>query len=153
MALTSTTTFDLVGQVQTLTMLDPSQVDQITFSSNTITFASSLTFNLSKKDMILYFKYLNAFNNILLINFPKISSSIGLAFPLSVFNLKETNVGGIDIVYNQTSNGTQAININYVPLTSTATFITRPAPVTISLQEFFFMIIMLNQFTNQVSLN
>lgn len=37
MALTAVTVFDIIGATQTITFNNPSQVDQITFSSNSIT--------------------------------------------------------------------------------------------------------------------
>jgi hypothetical protein len=153
MALTSVTTFDIVGQTQTITFNNPSQVDQITFSSSQITFATISSFDLVKSDMLLYFKYLNAFNNLLLINFPSISSSIGQIFPLCNFQLSETSSGVEHIIYNQTSSGNTVINVNYVPIATSAAFTARASPVTITLQEFFFLVVMMNSFNTQVNLN
>ena len=153
MALTSTTTFDIAGQTQTITFNNPSQVDQITFSSNQITFSSESSFNLVKSDILLYNKYLQAFNNLLLINFPSISSSIGLAWPLCVFDFTESNIGVQRLIYNQTTSGTTVININYLPIATSAAFSARPSPVTITLQEFFMFVFMMNQFAQQVNLN
>lgn len=153
MPLTSTTTFDIVGQTQTLTFNNPSQVDQVTFSSNSITFAAESSFNLSKSDTLLYFQYLNSFNNLLLLNFPSISSSIGQIWPLSVFEISITNVGVKKIIYTQTSNGTTVLNITYPPIAQASAFVARGSPVTISIQEYFMTILMMNQFTSQVLLN
>lgn len=153
MALTSTTTFDITGQTQSIIFFNPSQVDQISFGSNQITLATISSYNLVKSDMLLYFKYLNAFNNLLLINFPTLSSSISGIFPLCNFQLNETNTGVEKIVYNQTSTSNTVININYVPIAASAAFTARASPVVITMQEFFMMILMMNQFTNQVSLN
>jgi hypothetical protein len=153
MALTSSTTFDIVGQTQAITFNNPSQVDQITFSSNQITFSASTTFNLAKSDLILYFKYLNAFNNLLLINFPSISSSVGQIFPLCSFQLSETFAGVEHITYDQTTAGNMVLHINYVPVAVSGAFSTRSAPVTITIQEFFLLVLLMNGFTNQVSLN
>lgn len=153
MALTSTTIFDIIGMTQTLTFNNPSQVDQIVFANNDITFETSSTYNLLKSDLILYFKYLNSFNNLLLINFPSINSSIGGIWPLSSFDITESSAGVTHIIYTQTSQGSTVLEINYVPIAGSASFITRSAPVTISLQEFFMTVLMMNQFINQVGLN
>ena len=77
----------------------------------------------------------------------------GAFFPLCVFDISETNVGVKKIIYNQTTAGTTVININYVPVAVSAAFATIGSDVTISLQEWFFQIIMMYQYNNQVSLN
>lgn len=153
MALTSSTTFDIVGQTKTLTFFNPSQVDQVSFANNQITFQSETQYSLAKSDMILWFKYLNVFNNLLLINFPAISSSIGQIWPLCIFSIVENNIGVKKITYDQQIAGTEVLNIVYVPIASAASVATRSSPVTISLQEWFMTILMMNQFTTQVSLN
>lgn len=153
MALTSTTSFDIVGQTQTLTFNNPGQIDQVSFANNQITFQAETQYSLAKSDMILWFKYLNAFNNLLLINFPSISSSIGQIFPLCVFSIVENNIGVKKITYDQQISGTEVLNIVYVPLAAAASVATRASPVTISLQEWFMTVLMMNQFTQQVALN
>jgi hypothetical protein len=154
MALTSTTIFDVVGQTQTITFYEgASQVDQILFSSNQITFETAAAYNLAKSDYLLYFKYLNAYFSALFINFPSISSSSNAIFPLCTFSLTETSVGVTHINYLQNTGSTLVLGINYVPVALAAAFTARTSPVTISMQEFFMMINMLSQFTNQVSLN
>jgi len=153
MALTSTTTFDIVGATQTITFNNPTQVDQITYSGNQIIFQTSSAYNLAKSDYLLYFKYLNAFNNLLLLNFPVISQAFSIAWPLCQFDITESNVGVQKIIYSQSSVGTAVININYVPIANSSAFTARASPVTISLQEFFMMVYMLSQYTNQVGLN
>lgn len=153
MALTSTTTFDIVGATQTLTFNNPSQIDQISFSNNQITFASVIAYNLSKSDTILWFKYLNTFNNLLLINFPSISSSIGQIWPLSLFSITETNVGVVKIIFEQQNLGIDVLKINYLPIATSAAFSARASPITISLQEYFMTVLMMNQYITQVALN
>lgn len=153
MALTSTTTFDLVGQTQTLTYFNPSQVDALTFSSNQITFAQISSFNLAKSDLILYCKFLNIFSNLLISNFPSVSTSVNSPWPLSNFQISETFQGVTHITYNQTSQGTTAQNINYLPISAAAAFAARASAVTISLQEFFMYVLMSNQYAIQIGLN
>jgi hypothetical protein len=153
MALTSTTLFDIVGGTQTITFNNPSQIDQISFSNNSITFQACSTYNLAKSDTLLWFQYLNTFNNLLLINFPAINSSIGQIFPLCQFDLSETNVGVKKIIYTQTSAGTVVLTNTYLPIATSISFIARASPVTITIQEYFMTILMTNQFTQQVNLN
>ena len=153
MALTSTTTFDVIGNTSTITFLNPSQVDQITYAGGAITYQAASSYTLAKSDFLLYFQYLNAFYNQLFINFPQIASSVNTIWPLSVFDISLTNVGTKKLTYTQSFSGTTVLQINYLPLTVSAGFVTRPSPVTISLQEFFQNVYMLTQYTTQVSLN
>ena len=154
MALISTTTFDVVGQAQTIVFNNPTPVDQIQFASGQITFGIISSFTLNKNNMFLYNKYLQAFNTLLLFNFPSIGSNIGQKFPLSNFHINETSVLGVNqIVYNQTSLGTSTCNITYNSSTALATFLARAAPVTITVQEYFMFVLMMSQFSQQVNLN
>ena len=154
MAITSTTTVDIVGQTQTIQFYSGVTIlDQFTYSGGQIVHAASTTYSLSKSDLLLYFQFLNAFNNLLIINFPTVNSNIGGFFPLCQFDLSETNVGVKRVIYNQTSAGTTVLNINYVAIAVAGAFATIGSPVTITLQEWFFMIIMMYQFNNQVLLN
>ena len=81
MAITATTTLDIVGQTQTITFNNPSQIDQFVYSGGQITHKASSTFNLAKSDVLLYFQFLNAFNNVLILNFPTVNASIGGILP------------------------------------------------------------------------
>jgi hypothetical protein len=152
MALTAVTVFDIIGATQTITFNNPSQVDQITFSSNSITFQTSSTYSLQKSDFLLYFQYLDVFNNLLFSNFPTIAKSVNIAWPDSTYSITESGTPN-RIIYDQTSIGTDFLNINYLPIATEATFATRSSPVTITLQEFFMTVYMLRQFTIQVGLN
>lgn len=154
MALTSTTTWDIVGQTQTITFYQSAlQVDQIVFSSNQITFSNISSFNLSKSDYLLYFQYLNAYFTTLLINFPSIGGSVNGKFPVCQFEILETSLGVTHIDYIQSSQGSTIYSINYVPVALSASFVARASPITITLQEFFYAINILTQYTNQISLN
>lgn len=153
MALTSQTTFDVVGQSQTIVFNNPGSIDQIQFSSGAITFGAISSYNLSKSDMFLYNKYLQAFNTLLLFNFPSISANIGQIWPLCNFQINETFAGVTHLTYNQTSSGTTVCNINYVPQVVSAAFTARVSPVTITVQEYFMFVLMLAQFSQQVNLN
>jgi hypothetical protein len=153
MALTSVISVDLVGQTQSITYYEgATQTDQITFSSNTITFTSTSGFSLSKSDCILYQSLFQTYFSSLLINFPNICKSANLIWPLCNFQISETYAGVTHLNYVQSSQGNTIYSINYVPIASAASFAAR-STVTISLQEFFMMQIMLQQYTNQISLN
>lgn len=154
MALTSTTTFDIVGGTQSIIFSNPSAVDQISFSSNQVTFAISSTYSLSKSDFALYYKYLSVFNLLLARNFPSIGLSVNTSWPSpgTSFSITQTNPPP-RIVYNQASLGTTVINISYLPVASAATFATRSSPVTISTQEYLSFINVISEFSNQVALN
>lgn len=153
MALTSITTLDIAGQMASLTFSNPSQVDKISFTSNQITFDTISQFNLVKADAILYFQFMNVFNNLLLLNFPTLAQSIGLIFPLSSFDISITNVGTKKIIYTQSTTGTNVLVSTYLPIASATAISARAAPVTISMQEWFFTIVCMSQFTQQVNLN
>ncbi len=153
MALTATTVFDLSAQTQTITFNNPSMVDQISFSSNQMTFAEISTFNLVKSDVLLYGQYLKAFYNLLAINFPYITINYNLAWPLSEFDITISDVGVKKVDYTQNSIGVNVYTINYVPLATSASFTARAAPVVITLQEFLQTVSMMNAFINQVNLN
>lgn len=153
MALTSTTTIDLVGQTQVLNYYEGvTLTDTITYSSNSITFSSTSGFTLSKSDTILYNTFFQAFFTLLVLNFPIVSKSNGLAFPLCNFQISETSAGVTHINYNQTSLGSTVYGINYVPIASSAAFSAR-STITISLQELFMLQVMFTQYINQVGLN
>ena len=153
MALTSTTLFDVVGQTQSITFNNPSQVDQISFSNNEVIFETASTYNLIRSDLLLYGQYLQAFNNLLLVNFPSIGASYNLSWPLSEFSITETDVGVQKIIYTQTSLGNTVLGINYVSLAESGAFTARVSPVTITLQEFFMTCFMMMQYIKQISLN
>lgn len=153
MALTQQTTVDIIGQTQTIQFLNPTTVDQIEYSSGSITFASISSFNLTKSDLFLYNQFLQAFNVQLLLNFPSINSSVGGIFPLCNFQISETSAGVTHITYNQTSQGNTVENINYVPVAGSAGFTARGSSVTITLQEYFLFVLMMGQYIQQVNQN
>jgi hypothetical protein len=153
MALTSTTVFDLVGQTQSITFNNPSQVDQISFASNQVTFSASTGYDLSKSDLLLYNKYLQAFNVLLLVNFNTLGSQALLPWPLCNFDITESSSGVTHLTFNENTGSTNVIYINYVPTAVAASFATRSAPVTITMQEYFMFVLMMQQYAQQVSQN
>jgi hypothetical protein len=154
MALTSQTTLDLVGQSSVLSFYQGvSLVDQITYSSNQITYASISSYNLSKSDMALYYNFLNTWLSSLYANFPIVAASAKLIWPLCQFDITESFAGVTHIIYNQTSTGTQVININYVPVAVPGAIAARGSPVTITDQEFIMGVNMKQNYFNQVALN
>jgi hypothetical protein len=153
MALTSTITLDLVGATQILNYYESATLtDTITYSSNSITFATTPGFNLSKSDTLLYNSLFQLYFTALVLNFPVISKSNNALWPLSSFQISETSQGVTHINYAQTSVGSPVLGINYVPLAGSAAFASR-SQITITLQEFFMTQIMLAQYSNQVGLN
>jgi hypothetical protein len=154
MAITQTVSLDIVGQTSTISFyVSASLVDQISFGSNQITFTAISTFNLSKSDLLLYIQYKIAWLNSLFLNFPEINQFVGQAFPVSNFQISNTFAGVTHITYNETSSGVTAVNINYVPTASSGAFTARASPVTITMQEFFMNIYMLQQYQVQVQDN
>ena len=154
MALTATTTTDLVGQSQTLSFYESGTlVDQITFSSNSVTFQTISSYNLVKSDVILYNQFIQSFSRLLVMNFPVVAQSTYAAFPLCSFTLSLTSAGVTHITFTQAWEGTTVQSFNYVPVAQSAGITARASPVTISLQEWFMAVIMFSAYTNQVSLN
>jgi len=154
MALTATTTLDIVGQTSTISFNQGATlVDQITLGSNAITYQAISTYNLSKSDMALYYAFLNIFLLSLYTNFPTVSQNTNLIFPNSVFNITRSFAGVTHLTYTQASNGNTFLTINYVPIATAASWIARASPITISLQEFIFGVEMQRQYFNQVSLS
>jgi hypothetical protein len=75
MALYSTITQNIPAASQQIVFYDPSEMDNITYSSNQITYASESSIVLSKSDAQLYYtNKLNFYNN-LLATFPVIYQS------------------------------------------------------------------------------
>jgi hypothetical protein len=153
MALTSTIVLDLVGATQTLNYLEGATlVDQITYSSNTITFSTITAFNLVKSDIILYNAFFQTYFTALQLNFPIVNKSNNGIWPNCNFQNSITFAGVTHINYVQTSNSSNVVTINYVPTAGAGGFSARSS-ITISLQELFMMQIMLAQYSNQVSLH
>lgn len=153
MGLTATILTDIAGSTQTLTFSNPAMVDQIVFSNNHITLKAIASFNLSKVDMAIYLQYITQFNNLLFLNFPSFSSSLNLTWPISHFGINTSMSGVEHIIYTQSSQGTQVVQINYVPTALAGSFAARPSPVTITLQEWFMKIYMLTQYFNQIKVS
>jgi hypothetical protein len=154
MALTSVISLDVINVNSSITYNNPSQIESISFSSNSITFSSTAGFTLSKSDTLLYLKYLLAFNSQLFVNFPFISQFSTLSLPVSQFKILILNGPNI-IEYFQTSTSSPVslvYNITYTP-GGTATFAARSSPITITLQEFFMCIYMMIQYQTQININ
>lgn len=150
MALKAVTTLDIPGLTQIIVYNNPTLVDEIDFGSNQITLKAISSFSLSKSDFLLYFQYLDIYNNALLFNFPSINASINVAIAQSEFDFK---VGTTRIDYTQTHVATTALGLTYLFSNTTMTFAARASDVTISLQEWFTLVYNLRVVTKQVSLN
>jgi hypothetical protein len=154
MALTAVTTLDVIGQTQTITFNNPTQVDQITFASGAITWQSTAGYSLVKSDYALFQKYIQVFNSLLFPNFPTVCSSVFSPWPIpgTEFLINSTTPPN-RIIYTQNSSGTQVLNASYLPVATVVTIAARAAPVTITLQEWFSSVDVLNQFAAQVAAN
>jgi len=153
MSLQAAILLDIGNQAQTLTYtLSSSQVDQVSFSNNQVTFGTTSGFNLSKSDFLIYVAALNTFNNALIVNFPSVQNARGLTLPVSSFELQLTSVGVTHIYYTQTSLGNSVYNTNYVPIAQSASFAAR-SQITITMQEFFECVAIKELHAQQVSLN
>jgi hypothetical protein len=153
MALQATLFLDIPDQQLTLNYtLNGSQIDQLTYSNNQITFGSTAGFNLIKTDFIIYNVYLNTFLNSLIANFPIVQNSRGISLPLSSFVIQLTSSGVEHIDYIQTSSGNSVYNTNYVPLASSASLAVR-STITITMQEFLVFCELHNIYANVVGLN
>lgn len=155
MALTSSTTFDIADQTQSITFYESStQVDQISYSASQITYSAISLYSLSKADFAMYILYLRLFYNLLNLNFPSIVSYLYTAWPNpgTSFSISQTTPP-LRIVYNQVSVGTTVQNISYLPVASVATFTARASPVTISCQEWATGFDLMSQFSTQVATN
>lgn len=155
MALTQTTSLDIVGQTSTISFYDSATlVDQFTYANNQVTFQAISSYNLTKSDMLLYVQYKQIWNQILLSNFNlAISQVVNKAFPLCNFQLSNTFQGVTHITYNETSQGNTVTNFNYVPISGSVGVTARASPVTVSMQEFEFNILMISQYYWQVYYN
>jgi hypothetical protein len=151
MALTAVTTVDIVGGTQQITFSQgATQIDQITYSSSGITFGKISAFSLSQSDAILYFNYLNLFSIALSRNFVNTNFAVNLAWPESKFDVASTSAFTPVLTYTQTSLGNSVYATTYLGSTATASFSARSS-VTTTLQEFLMTILMMNQYTNQIS--
>lgn len=150
MALSANTVLNIPGNTQTIIFNNPGAVDEIDFGSNQIVLKAISSYNLSKSDYQLYVGYLIIYFNALLANFPSINSAFSLSLPLCEFDFK---FGATRITYDQHSSATDAYNLTYLFSNSTATIAARASDVTITLQEFFQMIIYLRQVSLQVGFN
>lgn len=153
MALQSTTFFDVANQTQTLTYtLNSTQIDQISYANNQITYSNSLGFNLIKSDAILYASYLSVYLNTLIANFPNIRNSSGISLPVSSFEIQLVSSPITHIYYTQYSQGNLIYNTNYVPIASSASFAAR-STVIVTIQEFLLSVQFKQLFINQISFN
>lgn len=153
MALTATILVDIVNVTETLTWsVGGSQIDQMVYASNTVTLGSTSGFSLSKSDLLLYIANLNLFNLSIISNFPSVQSSRLLSLPVSNFEIDLTSAGVTHINYVQSSQGNSVYSTNYVPIAQAASFAARSS-VNLTMQEFFLMVLMNQQYLNQVQIN
>lgn len=147
MALTAITTLDVPGVTQIIKFNDPTQVDEIDFGSNVLTFKAISSYNLSKSDFLLWFNYLDVFNTALILNFPTIVTNINATLPTCQYDFK---VGATRITYDQISGSNDVLNLTYLFSNSTMTFAARATDMTMTVNEFFFMVNFLRGVKKQI---
>lgn len=138
-------------QSDTLAFLNPDQIDQLTYSSESITFEKCDEYKLTKEDLILYCEYIISWNVVLLDTFLNLVPAVNTAVPVSSFKIEVTS--DQQITYTQTANGQAVICITYYPSELKAVVSSRGSPISISYQEFFLMVYLLNQYINQVKVS
>jgi hypothetical protein len=154
MAVISTITQNIPAATQQIIFYNPSEFDNITYSSNSITYATEASITLSQSDLALWFVNKLIFYNTLLFNFPTINASFNAPLPICKFEIVANPTVAHIIEYIQTSGLTSlsVYNITYNTSTNTATFTARTSPITVTLQEYLIGFEYIKQFTNQCSL-
>lgn len=154
MALTASQTLNIPGTTQQIIFSNPSEIENITYSTSGITYASEISSVLSRSDFALFFQYKIQFFNSLFVDFPNIVASYQLEVPVCKVQIYSSNGPNL-IQFLQTSTASpisSVYNITYDRGTHTATFSSRINPITITLQEYFLAFQVLSQFAKQVSL-
>lgn len=155
MATTSVVTQNLPSDTQQVIFYDTGEFDNITYSSNQITYAAESSITMSQSDFALWYKYFLQYYNLLLTNFPVINSAYNTSVPICKFEILSLSTQSPNLIeYIQTSTITSqsVYSITYSTTGNTATFAARSAPITITLQEFLIGFQLITQFANQCSL-
>jgi hypothetical protein len=154
MALTANTILNLPSGTQQIIFSNPSEVDNITYSSSGITYALESSFILSQADMALYMTYLTVFYNALLLNFPSINASFNKEVSVFLIEIQALNGPNL-LVFTQTSTAspiTHVYTITFDRGAKTATFAARSSAITITPQEYLIAFQLLKLFFNQIAL-
>ena len=155
MAITSTNALNILGVTQNITLLNPGQIENITYSGVTgFTYSSELGFTLSKADMALFYQYQLIFYNSLLLNFPSLNALFTSSLVASSARLQSFSSPNV-LNYIQTTSTPAALvySISYDRGTHLATFAARPLPLTITPQEYLIYFQVLSSYFNQVSIS
>jgi len=155
MAITSTITQNVPAITEQVVFFNPSEFENISYSSRGITYAVEISSVLSQVDFIVFYQNLLQFYNSILLNFPTIANSFNTLLPVCQYKIFTSNGPNL-IQYTQTSTAspiTSVYNITYDKVANTATFARRLNPITITLQEFLTGFQWFTQFFNQIKIN
>lgn len=155
MAVSSIITQNVPSSTQQIIFDNPTEFENISYSSSGITYASESSTVLSQDDFIVFYQNKLQFYNTLLLNFPSISNSFTSRLPVSKFEILSLTGPNI-LEYLQTSTSspiTNVYNLTFDRGALTMTFAARTNPITITLQEFLTGFQWITQFYNQVKLS
>lgn len=153
MSLQGVITQDIPNATQSISFVNPTVLDSITYSSVGLTYPVAGSYTLSQTDFNLWITYKTQFYTSLFVSFPNISLN----------NLKEVSAAQIRLLsttgpnlytYNQTTTGAYNLvyNITFDRNAKTVSFQARTAGVTITAQEYLMAYPILMQFANQVAI-
>lgn len=155
MAVTSSISQNIPSGTQQIIFDNPSEFENITYSSSGLTYAAEGSTVLSQSDFIVFYQNKQQFYNSLLLNFPLLSNSFNLQLPVSQFKI--LSLSGPNILqYYQTSTAspiTLVYNLTYDRGAKTCTFAARANPITITYQEYLIGFQWITQFYNQIKSN
>lgn len=154
MSLLAINTLNLPSLTQSIVFNNPSQVDEISYASNSITYPIASSFVLSQADFALFYQYSQQFYNSLIINFPNITQYYNIEIPVCLFEIQ--SLGGPNLLnFTQTSTAspvTHVYTITFDRVAKTATFAARASAITITMQEYLLAFSALTQYANQVTI-
>jgi hypothetical protein len=155
MAISSVITQNVPSNTQQIIFNNPSEFENISYSSIGITYAAESSTALSQEDFITFYQNKLQFYNSLLVNFPSIANYFNLKLPVSKFDI--LSLSGPNLIeYTQTSTSSpisKVYNLTFDRVALTMTFAARVNPIIITLQEFLIGFQWITQFYNQIKLS
>ena len=155
MAITSSIVQNTSSSVQTIIFYNPTEFENISYSTSGITYASESSTILSQSDFIVFYDNTLQFYNSLLTNYLNVSNSVNVKLPVSQFKIYSSSGPNI-LQYTQTSTASpisSVYNLTFDRVALTMTFAARTNPITITLQEYLLGFIWITQFYKQVILS
>ncbi|HZY25508.1 MAG TPA: hypothetical protein VFE71_06750 [Bacteroidales bacterium] len=151
MAISSVITQDIPNGIQQVIFNNPTEFDNILYSSGSMMYAAEPDTVLSKEDFLTYYSNKLQFYNALLNNFPASSSAFNLTLPASAFVLYSTSSpDNLEFLQLTSDLSTLVYTLNFDRVALTIDFTARPTPVTITLQEFLTGFQYITKFASQV---